>query len=64
MNVVSDEQISFGVGNSHQLMHMAIGNMLSSLLVNKGLDIKRRLSDHVTVKQTRAYHICTTPAPS
>ena len=38
--------------------------MLSSLLVNKGLDMKFRLSDYVIVKQTRAYHICTTPAPS
>ena len=61
MNVLSNEQISFRVRNSHQLMHMAIGNMLISPLVNKGLDIKHRLS---IVKQSRAYHKCTTPAPS
>ncbi len=45
-------------------MHMVIQEMISSLLITKGLDMKRRLSKHVIVKQTRAYHICTTPAPS
>ena len=38
--------------------------MISSLFINKGLDMKHRLSKHVIVKETKAYHICTTPAPS